>query len=141
MTRAMKKLYISFAQARMLWGSLRFNQPSLFIDEIPEDFYALIPYKNLHVSKLKKKSSNEFDFSDEFSQVSSFETEGESTFVVSTPKIDYTFPLGSKVRHKLYGDGIVKEVDGFGKDEKIVILFKGGTRKKFLVKFAPIEIV
>ena len=141
MTRAMKKLYISFAQARMLWGSLRFNPPSRFIDEIPEDFYSLIPYKNLHTSKLKKKNNNEFDFSDEFSQVSSHEAEGESTFIVSTPKIEYTYPLGCKVRHKLYGDGTVKEVDGIGKEEKIVILFKGGTRKKFLVKFAPIEML
>ena len=34
MTRAMKKLYIIFAQGRMLFGSLKFNGPSRFILEI-----------------------------------------------------------------------------------------------------------
>jgi DNA helicase-2/ATP-dependent DNA helicase PcrA len=49
------------------------------------------------------------------------------------------YPVGSKIKHKLYGTGEVLEVDGFGVDEKVVIKFHDGARKKFLVKFAPIE--
>jgi DNA helicase II / ATP-dependent DNA helicase PcrA len=40
MTRAMKKLYITFAQGRMLFGQLKFNGPSRFIDEIPEKLFS-----------------------------------------------------------------------------------------------------
>ncbi len=142
MTRAMKKLYISFSQARMLWGSLRFNPPSRFIDEIPEDFYNHVPYKKgSSPTKLKKKRQNDFEFSDEFSQVSAYEEEGESTYIVSTPKFEYKYPVGCRIKHKLYGEGTVKEVDGVGNDEKVVILFKDGARKKFLVKFAPLELL
>ena len=39
MTRAMEKLYITFAQGRMLFGQVRFNGPSRFLNEIPEKFY------------------------------------------------------------------------------------------------------
>src|SRR5690606_11348396 len=37
MTRAMKKLYLTFARGRMLFGQLRFNGPSRFLLEIPRD--------------------------------------------------------------------------------------------------------
>ena len=38
MTRAMKKLWISFAAGRLQWGNVQFNPPSRFIDEIPMEF-------------------------------------------------------------------------------------------------------
>ena len=41
MTRAMTKLYLTFAQGRMLFGQLRFNGPSRFIHEIPDKLYKL----------------------------------------------------------------------------------------------------
>ena len=43
------------------------------------------------------------------------------------------------VKHKLYGEGRILESRGVGKEEKIVILFRDGARKKFMAKFAPIE--
>lgn len=142
MTRAMKRLYISFAQGRMLWGSLRFNAPSRFLDEIPEEFYTWSSFKKGASGPKKiapKKKRSDFDYSDEFSQVNDFEGEGEVTYISATPKIEFTYPAGTMVRHKLYGDGKILDTDGIGKEEKVVILFKDGARKKFLVKFAPLE--
>jgi DNA helicase-2/ATP-dependent DNA helicase PcrA len=141
MTRAMKRLYLTFAQGRMLWGSLRFNPPSRFLDEIPEDFYTWSSFKKGASSAkkiTKKKKNSDFDCSDEFSQVNDFEGEGEVTYISSTPKIEFTYPVGTQVKHKLYGEGKILEADGIGKEEKVVILFRDGTRKKFLVKFAPL---
>ncbi len=37
MTRARKKLYLSYARTRMLFGGMSANQPSRFISDIPED--------------------------------------------------------------------------------------------------------
>lgn len=141
MTRAMKKLHIVFAQGRMLWGSLRFNSPSRFLDEIPEEYYKWISFKKGGASskpKPKKKNSD-FDYSDEYSQVNSSESEGEKNYFSATQAIEYKYPVGTSVKHKLYGAGKIQDVDGIGKEEKVVILFHDGTRKKFLVKFAPIE--
>ena len=48
------------------------------------------------------------------------------------------FPKGSKVVHSLYGTGRVEDSEGAGSDEKVLIKFADGNRKKFMVKFAPI---
>ena len=131
MTRAMKRLYISFAHGRMLWGQVRFNGASRFIDEIPEEYYE---WKTLGKSRKKKTNS----FEDDFSQEIHYDSD-EVTHIVDSPKPTSKFPVDSKIKHKLYGEGKVLDVQGQGADEKIVILFKDGARKKFLVKFAPLE--
>lgn len=137
MTRAMKKLYILFAQGRMLWGSLKFNGPSRFIDEIPENYYEWNFYKKGILGKGNKSSNQNFD---EFSQLPDYEENETVDFVSSSvSKPNSMYPQGSKVKHKLYGIGAVLETEGSGPDEKIVIKFNDGTRKKFMVKFAPIE--
>ena len=136
MTRAMKKLYILFAQGRMLWGNIKFNGPSRFLDEIPEEYYTWI---NLGSSSGSSKKGGNFNF-DEFSQESETYDSGKVSYAAK-PELKRLYPIGSQVRHELYGIGKVLECDGVGQDEKIVIMFSGGTRKKFLVKFAPIEAV
>ena len=130
MTRAMKKLYILFAQGRMLWGQIKFNGPSRFIDEIPDDYYR---WENIGSQLSKSKSKSFEDFSQE-----SDHYEDMKVSYGSKPKARSTYPVGGMVSHKLYGDGKVLECSGVGQDEKVVIVFSGGTRKKFLVKFAPL---
>lgn len=138
MTRAMKKLYILFAQGRMLWGKLKFNGPSRFIDEIPEDYYEWSFYKKGESPKIGRNRGN--NQSDEFSQLPNYD-HSESVEVISRSKeFNKTkYPTGSQIKHKLYGLGSVLESEGSGPDEKVVIMFNDGTRKKFMVKFAPIE--
>ena len=93
--------------------------------------------------KKKKSVSNGFDYDDEFNQSNDFaETEVvySQTFTPSrTPGPSSKFPEGTMVKHKLYGEGKILETRGVGKEEKIVILFRDGARKKFMAKFAPIE--
>lgn len=138
MTRAMKRLYLCFAQARMLWGSIKFNPPSRFIDEIPESYYE---WKNGNKKSNRNYELNSNQSFDEFNQdISYSEPEVAPTRFVSNETLKkQKFPVGTKVKHKLYGKGKILEVDGIGQDEKVVILFDQGGRKKFLVKFAPIE--
>lgn len=137
MTRAMKKLYILFAQGRMLWGKLKFNGPSRFIDEIPEEYYEWMSYsKEREVFGERKRFEQKSN--DEYSQALT-STSSEKTIYGNAPKKKQTYQTGSSIKHKLYGTGKVLECDGIGQDEKVVILFNGGVRKKFLVKFAPLE--
>jgi len=138
MTRAMKRLYILFAQGRMLWGSIKFNGPSRFLDEIPEGYYSWNYHGKVHKKKVKKNFSG-IDYDEEFSQDSNY-SESSSDVYISTQKVKaFTYSDGEKINHKLYGEGVVVSSDGHGADEKIVIKFSDGTRKKFLLKFAPID--
>lgn len=139
MTRAMKRLYICFAQGRMLWGSVRFNGPSRFLDEIPDGYYT---WENADFGKSARSSSkkkrSEFE-DDDFSQVSEFEDEVTYVIPSTSRSYQYKFPEGTKIKHKLYGEGKILSAEGMESDEKVVIKFSDGTMKKFLVKFAPIE--
>jgi DNA helicase-2/ATP-dependent DNA helicase PcrA len=139
MTRAMERLYIMLAQGRMLFGQMKFNGPSRFIYEIPSKYYE---WKKLSWSD----DSNEFESSDswdEHNQDVSYE-DGEVVYQVQADKPQKPkakFPKGSKVVHSLYGEGKILETSGIGQDEKIVIKFIDGARKKFMVKFAPVTLL
>ena len=134
MTRAMERLYIIFAQGRMLFGQLKFNGPSRYLDEIPKKYYS---WKNLAKEKTPEEGywNNESEY-DDYSQESPYQ---EDTIVYNEKQAERAvYPTGSKVVHSLYGAGEVLESQGSGSDEKILIKFKDGARKRFLVKFAPL---
>lgn len=147
MTRAMIKLYICFAQGRMLFGQVKFNGPSRFIDEIPEKLFTWKKLNNAPRKeeynpnwKQKNKYGDTFDPYDQ-SQENSYDDEPVVYQVKETGSQSYhqpKFPKGSKVVHSLYGTGKVEDSEGSGADEKVVIRFVDGARKKFMVKFAPI---
>ena len=136
MTRAMTKLYISFAQGRMLFGQVKFNGPSRFLEEIPSKLFTSKKYKNFS----NTFQTNRDDDNDYVSQVTIYDDEPVVYQIKETfhqPK----FPKGSRVKHSLYGPGKVESSEGSGADEKVLIKFNDGNKKKFMVKFAPIELV
>lgn len=142
MTRAMKQLTITFAQGRMLWGSLKFNGPSQFLHEIPSSHYKWDFYQTG-----SKKSQFEYNSqtNDDFDQSVSSRNDEPVYYrerVVQTKKIkshSSDYPSGSKIIHALYGEGVVLDSEGGGQDEKVTILFRDGIKKKFMVKFAPLQ--
>jgi DNA helicase II / ATP-dependent DNA helicase PcrA len=136
MTRAMKELTITFCQGRMLWGSIKFNGPSQFLNEIPKE-----------LSNWTFQGSSKRDFSEDsfFDQRTNYQEDIFSQDrIYSTPKttaIKPKHPPGSMVKHALYGSGLVLESEGFGESEKVLIKFGDGVKKRFMVKFAPLESV
>nr|BDT26738.1 UvrD-helicase domain-containing protein [Bacteriovorax sp. HI3] len=145
MTRAMIKLYITFAQGRMLFGQVKFNGPSRFIDEIPEKLYSWKKLKGHQEDRYDNSfSSGNYDPYDQ-SQESYYDSDEvvyqvKETAAQQPPKTYHQpkFPKGSKVVHSLYGAGLVESSEGAGAEEKVQIKFTDGNRKKFMVKFAPI---
>lgn len=143
MTRAMEQLYLTFAQGRVQFGQLKFNGHSRFIDEIPSEFYV---WKKSSGEREKIPSSikRSGDF-DEFSQLEYEDEEVYEVRVKAEKKIlarpESKFSKGTKVVHSLYGKGKVLDSEGIGPEEKVVVLFPDGVRKKFLVKFAPLTAI
>ena len=122
MTRAMKRLYICFAQGRMMFGQVKFNGPSRFIDEIPSHFYSWQKLGgNGHSEGAKKKIPVSV---------------GKKTQWNNSP-----YRRGRRIRHGVYGKGKVVSSEGTGQSEKVVIVFNDGSRKKFMVKFTPLELL
>lgn len=138
MTRAMKQLTITFAQGRLLWGSLKFNGPSQFLHEIPSKYYQWEFYQT-GSKKSQYESQNNYD---DFDQSSYSDNVYHEEKVYQTKKVvkDLSnYPSGSRIVHALYGEGTVLDSEGLGQDEKVTILFRDGIRKKFMVKFAPLQ--
>lgn len=141
MTRAMKQLTITFAQGRLLWGSIKFNGPSQFLHEIPEKYYKWSFYQ----TGSKRAQFDSQQSYDDFDQ--SVASQADDTIfyrekVYQTKKAVSTasnYPSGSKIVHALYGEGTVLDSEGLGQDEKVTIQFRDGIRKKFMVKFAPLQ--
>jgi DNA helicase II / ATP-dependent DNA helicase PcrA len=139
MTRAMKHLTITFAQGRMLWGSLKFNGPSQFLHEIPSEYYKWDFYQ----TGSKKSEFNNQSHYDDFDQTTPHDEETYYRDKVYQQKKAAShknnYPSGSKIVHALYGEGTVLDSEGLGQDEKVTIQFRDGIRKKFMVKFAPLQ--
>lgn len=144
MTRAMKKLYITFAQGRMLFGQLKFNGPSRFLHEIPKKYYSWekVMQDWSDSNQYTSRSSNDWDPNQDTSY-----DDGEVVYQIDTSvskkKVEVLskYPKGSAVSHSLYGVGKVLESEGLGQDEKVTIKFEDGARKKFMVKFAPLTLL
>jgi DNA helicase-2/ATP-dependent DNA helicase PcrA len=145
MTRAMKQLTITFAQGRLLWGSIKFNGPSQFLQEIPSSYYRWDFYQTGSKKAQFDSYSSSYNSDDDYYQ-SSGNDSGDAIFyrekVYQTKKpvaALANYPTGSKIIHALYGEGTVLNSEGLGQDEKVTIQFRDGIRKKFMVKFAPLQ--
>jgi DNA helicase-2/ATP-dependent DNA helicase PcrA len=142
MTRAMKQLTITFAQGRLLWGSLKFNGPSQFLHEIPSQYHRWDFYQT---GSKKAQFDNYSHAPDDFDQSLASQSEDAVFYrekVFQSKRVagsEVNYPSGSKIIHALYGEGLVLDSEGLGQNEKVTIQFRDGIRKKFMVKFAPLQ--
>lgn len=49
--------------------------------------------------------------------------------------------IGSRVRHGVFGEGKVTSMAGSGEAAKITVIFSNGTKRVFMLKYAPLEIL
>ena len=116
-TRAMQKLYLTYAESRRLHGTDIFNPPSRFLKEIPAELIDEIrPRAQTTAPYARKRSSS---FNDTAS--------------------DIGFSLGDKVSHPSFGDGIVLNYEGVGESASIQINFEAVGTKWLMLSFAKLK--
>ncbi len=103
-TRARKRLYLSFAQTRMLHGQTRYSLASRFLEEIPEG--------------LKKWLTPRFSRSKAL--VFGKPKERKSFFKSSS---DGGFRIGQSVTHAKFGTGVIIDAEGDGGDARVQVNF------------------
>jgi DNA helicase II / ATP-dependent DNA helicase PcrA len=121
----------------MLWGSLKFNGPSQFLYEIPSEYYRWDFYQTNSNKNSSERSFEDFDQRPDYSE-DVYHQDKVYQVKQSVPKTN-SYESGVKIIHALYGEGTVLDSEGFGHDEKVTIQFRDGIRKKFMVKFAPLQ--
>jgi len=123
MTRAREELYMLYASSRMLYGGVQHNPPSRFLSEIDAKF-------------VQETGSSLFGQSSSLGQYDTVFQAPQPSAVASTePRYVPDLSEGDGVRHQLFGEGTILEMDG----ENATIYFKGKGTKKLNVAFAPLE--
>ncbi len=146
-TRAMKKLHLSYASTRHMFGSTQSNPRSRFIDEIPEDYIELAGIGSHGFSGVgwEKRGDRHGTFgsgtgSDMYggkiygAQTRSSgakKSAGQSSAQSGLTK----YEIGDYVSHKTFGRGKVVSAEG---DQISVCFEKSGQTKRLMLGFAPI---
>ena len=119
-TRAMRQLYLTYAETRRMYGASTRNWPSRFLDEIPPSCVEEVRLGG-SVSRPFRPSSqrrNGADGTDE---------EGDGIRV------------GQSVRHAKFGDGVVVEAEGHGDRTRVQVNFATGP-KWLMLAHANLEV-
>lgn len=142
-TRAKKYLHLSYAHQRMLHGKIRFNIPSLFLTEIPQELIqGVATQANPNSIRGFYHNQNNFDdipnskFStNSFKTPSSLYSKNNSV----SDSSNQPFLIGEKVRHNKFGDGFVQRYEGKNDDARILISFGTLGQKWLLLNLAKLE--
>ncbi|WP_409500361.1 DNA helicase II [Mannheimia glucosida] len=124
-TRAKKKLTISYAESRRLYGKEERHVPSRFIAELPEE----------HIREVRLRGS--INRAASFNQANSFAKNPTKT--IASLLNDDTWKMGQKVNHAKFGQGTIINVEGSGEATRLQVAFVGNGIKWLIAKMANLE--
>lgn len=119
MTRAMEKLFITYAEVRRLHGKEVYHRASRFLSEIPAEFLEDVRMKSKYTAPVSRSPA----------------------YVSSTQKIsdnDGALSIGQRVRHHKFGEGIVLQYEGRGEHARIQVRFEKEGTKWLIASFVSI---
>lgn len=114
-TRAMRHLYLSYAEKRRLHGVDSYGEPSRFIREFPDDLIEEVRPR-IQISRPVFHT-----------RASLVETEAAG------------FKLGQRVRHGKFGDGVVLRLEGQGTNARVQVNFEGQGTKELMLAYANLQ--
>ena len=128
-TRARKRLYLSFSQTRMLHGQTRYNVKSRFVDELPETALKWITPRNQGFG-----SGFQRDYQAAWARGSGLQSIVGAGNVPARPSANAGFGAGPKtashglrsgqgVFHTKFGEGVIVTLEGSGVDARAQVNF------------------
>ncbi len=148
-TRAKKRLIITRAHQRMLYGQTRYNPQSRFVDEIPPE---LIDEDTVRYGQSQPMRQRSWDFTEqqqpETPRFGGYAQKKPDFRAVSahpvspTPKLNKTVePLkaGDIVTHRTFGRGEIISARNMGGDVMYEIIFDNVGTKKLMASFARLK--
>jgi len=125
-TRARKRLYLSFAQTRMLHGQTRYNLPSRFLEEIPAGLLKWLTPK-LKVASGRAVASG-YTAAPGRAADQSWGA-AKSATSLRRREDDSGFSIGQNVHHSKFGQGVIVSAEGSGSDARVQVNFShAGTK-------------
>ncbi|MEJ7780200.1 MAG: UvrD-helicase domain-containing protein [Daejeonella sp.] len=150
-TRAGKKLNLSYATSRYRWGTLTSCEPSRFIDEIDASYLELDfkPQLKNTVNPFFDEGRSPWQQKEMFSKPKPSSAPKTTSILPKAhiPSADFApsdtsgMQVGMEVEHERFGFGKVINLEGNKPDVKATIFFKELGQKQLLLKFAKLKIV
>ncbi|MCD6291508.1 MAG: UvrD-helicase domain-containing protein [Anaerolineae bacterium] len=128
-TRAKEYLFLTHAFRRRVYGSDEVSDRSRFLDDIPA---SLVEGRNAWARQAAARAALRRETT---------WTSPSQTVEPDEPQetIEPRFSPGDRVRHKLFGEGVVVSSQVTGDDEEVTVAFDGRGVKKLLASFARLE--
>ena len=136
MTRAEKKLILSYCNQRFKWGNIVESEPSRFLSEIDNKFTInnniqretpSIDNKLLRIKKIRTKPT--------LSNLKKIKKD------ISNNIINININVDDNVFHERFGKGKVIEIEYDGNNSRATINFQNSGQKKVLLRFAKLKIL
>jgi DNA helicase-2/ATP-dependent DNA helicase PcrA len=149
-TRARRRLYLSHAWSRTLFGGTQYNPPSRFLDEIPADLIR-------DVEGHRRASRSGRVYGGGGGGWRSGGGSGDRALRVAAGKdriVDGAMrsrkpqrsgaeglglKVGDDVRHNTFGEGVILDVSGSGDKTEVLVRFPDAGEKRLLLSWAPLE--
>jgi DNA helicase-2/ATP-dependent DNA helicase PcrA len=124
LTRAQERVFLLYAtNRRRMGGENVLGMPSRFISEIPNDYLDRIEFQSALTRRVMGGSLQK-------------RTRVAVTRTVTT--FD-DFKMGDMVNHSIFGVGKIMVLSGTGENQRVGVIFKDGTKKKLIVKYANLS--
>jgi DNA helicase-2/ATP-dependent DNA helicase PcrA len=119
-TRARRRLYLTFAQSRMLHGKVNYGMASCFLRELPENLTQWL--------------------SPRLTQRNPFSAFGYATpsTAVQRSVSGAVWQAGQRVMHQKFGEGVVTATEGGGNDGRVQVNFKHAGSKWLSLEYAKL---
>jgi len=150
-TRAKHKLWITYANSRYRFGSVIQNDPSRFIEEIPDDqldrSYAGGGIKYDRLNRGYNGGDDSGTKSREPAKPTYISASAKTPAAVHIPSADFApsdtsnLTAGDKVEHQKFGFGEVVKMEGSAHNPIATVNFKSGGEKKIMLNYAKLRII
>jgi len=146
-TRAERRLYLSHAWSRSLYGSRQYNPPSRFLDEIPLDLLDRKGSVDTGADEGRGHLREQTDWSR--TPIPEFRGRGRGRGVTSTAsealrpaereaKMTHNFGIGDDVMHPVFGEGVIIDLAGDGEKAEATVRFVDRGTKVLALAWAPL---
>ncbi len=121
LTRAQERVFLLYAtNRRRMGGENVLGIPSRFIGEIPPEYLDRIEFQSALTRRV----------------ISTKHHKRTKVTVTRTVTTFDDFKVGDKVEHSIFGAGKIMVLSGTGENQRVGVVFKDGTKKKLIVKYA-----
>ncbi|MDA3906621.1 MAG: UvrD-helicase domain-containing protein [Bacteroidales bacterium] len=160
LTRAEKRVVLSYAESRFRWGNLSYCEPSRFIEEIEDKFLDFPrsrsfsksalpsnPYKAVSNRNTRGLANNPSSISGEAGKSTYKRIQSEASGIVNRPTSKFKaaeiedLQVNMEIEHQRFGLGKILKIEGAASNKMATVRFSKIGEKQLLLRFAKLRIV